>query len=244
MRPSGGHQAIEPQSEEGRQRRLCRLGDLQHDDPAARRHHPRHLRQAPIEIGEVARPKPDGGGIVGPVGVRQRERVGGLEANCDRGRQRLAPGELEHPLGEVAADHLASRRDARGELERQITGPSGDIERSGARPAAQPDRPPSGARRGAARRSSPSSSGRRAERCGRTSPAPEAPPAFPLPGPLPIRRSRSRGRGCRYCSSERKVTRFLNFCGEFCARLRNDGIGAVGLRSVEAIAPGRSFEPM
>src|ERR1700722_9253836 len=47
-----------------------------------------------------------------------------------------------------------------------------------------------------------------------------------------------------YCSSARKLTRLLNFSGEFWARPSNDGIGAVGLRSVEAIAAGRSVAAM
>ena len=34
-------------------------------------------------------------------------------------------------------------------------------------------------------------------------------------------------------------TRFWNFCGLFLARPENEGIGAVGLRRVEAIASGR-----
>ncbi len=39
-----------------------------------------------------------------------------------------------------------------------------------------------------------------------------------------------------YWSIDRKSTRFWNFFGSFLARPENEGIGAVGLRSVEAIA--------
>src|SRR5579875_3307800 len=47
-----------------------------------------------------------------------------------------------------------------------------------------------------------------------------------------------------YWSMPRKLTRSLNFLGLVFARSANDGIGAVGLRSVEAIAFGRRIEPI
>jgi hypothetical protein len=49
--------------------------------------------------------------------------------------------------------------------------------------------------------------------------------------------------GPAYCSSDRKLTRVWNFAGVFCARSLNEGIGGVGLRSVEAIAAGSSLDP-
>src|SRR5579875_3318355 len=42
----------------------------------------------------------------------------------------------------------------------------------------------------------------------------------------------------------RKPTRSLNFLGLVLARFANDGIGAVGLRSVEAIPLGRRIDPI
>src|ERR1700753_4051923 len=47
-----------------------------------------------------------------------------------------------------------------------------------------------------------------------------------------------------YWSIDRKLTRSWNFFGLFLARSANEGIGAVGLRSVEAIACGRRLAPV
>src|SRR5581483_10938099 len=59
--------------------------------------------------------------------------------------------------------------------------------------------------------------------------------------PPPAVRSRT-WRRCRgYWSSDRKPTRALNLFG---GRFLNDGIGAVGFRRVDAIAPGRTTLPM
>src|SRR3989440_1636951 len=41
------------------QRRGLRSGDLEHDDASAGAHHPRHLGQAPVQVGEVARSEGD-----------------------------------------------------------------------------------------------------------------------------------------------------------------------------------------
>ena len=79
----------------------------------------------------------DRGGVEGVVRVGQRQRVGPLEAQVassdravDRGRLRARA--VEHPLGEVAADHLAAGRHAPRELERQIAGAGGDVEHAAA----------------------------------------------------------------------------------------------------------------
>ena len=49
------HHAVEPGPEEPRQRRSLRGRDLEHDDPPAGLRHARHLAQAAVEVGEVAR---------------------------------------------------------------------------------------------------------------------------------------------------------------------------------------------
>src|SRR5581483_813759 len=79
------------------------------------------------------------------------------------------------------------------------------------------------------------SSGRTGRRSGRTWPGPGGPRGSQLaprvrPPAQCLHPPWSRWRG--YWSSERNWTRSLNFCG---GRSLNDGIGGVGLRSVEAI---------
>ena len=124
------HDAIKPNREERGQRRLGRRGDLEHDHAAAGLHHPRHLGQPALEVGEVARPEADGRGVEAVVGVRELERVAPLPRQLRRLRARA----LEHALGEVGADHLAAGRDPPRQLDREVAGAGGDVERAVARP--------------------------------------------------------------------------------------------------------------
>jgi len=108
----------------------------QHDDAPPGAHDARHLLKALREIGEVARAKADRRGIERIVGVRQLERIAPLEARPHAARARrcgLCSRAREHPLGEVAADHLAVRSDSARQLEREVARASGDVEHPVAR---------------------------------------------------------------------------------------------------------------
>ena len=82
------HDPVEPEREERRQRRLRRRRDLEHHDAAARPHDARHLAQARVEVGEVARAEADRGRVERVVRVGQRERVALLPAQARRLRAR------------------------------------------------------------------------------------------------------------------------------------------------------------
>ena len=152
----------------------------------------------------------------------------------------LAACPREHRLGEVAAHHLSAGSDAPRELERQVAGAGGDIEHAAARADAGEVRRPLAPAVVQAGRHHACSAGHRPPRCGRTSPAPAPPRAFPRHG----------CHGCghaSYFSCDRKATTALNFCG---GRFLNEGIGAVGFTSVRAIpwrgqsrADVRQFRP-
>ena len=85
------------------------------------------LAQAALEIVEVAHAEADGHHVEVPVRKGQRERV---PLNPFDG-SRLAPCTLEHPLGEVEADHLPA---ATLGLDREISGATAGIEHPIARP--------------------------------------------------------------------------------------------------------------
>ena len=127
------HEPVEPEREEGRERRSLRLGDLEDHEPPARLQYPRQLAQAAVEVGEVANSEADGYRVEGALVIGQLERVGPLE-DGDRGGPRsaagdaLLAGQVEHPLREVGADHAAGIADAALQLEAQITGAAGDVE--------------------------------------------------------------------------------------------------------------------
>src|SRR3954471_24270151 len=76
-----GHDAVEPERVEERERRPGRLGDLEDDEAAAGLQHPRHLPQAAVEGGEVADAEADGGSVEALAVVGQLERIGPLEAD-------------------------------------------------------------------------------------------------------------------------------------------------------------------
>src|ERR1700761_3248657 len=75
------HDAVEPEREEGRERRPRRLGDLEDDQPPAPLQHPRHLAQTAVEVGEVAGAEGDRDRVEALPVVGQLERVGPLEAD-------------------------------------------------------------------------------------------------------------------------------------------------------------------
>src|SRR6185503_7929689 len=185
-----------------------------------------------VEVGEVARPEPDGRRVEAGVLVGQVEGVAPLEPQPGR----LAPGEREHLLGEVRADDLALRPDAPPELDREVARAGRDVERAAARPdgrqvggAAAPamvqprrhDRVHDVVERRDAVEHRPDL--RLLEGAGR---APHAVgPAEGYWSPL---------------SCPRNATIALNLSGWVCCRLANDGIGAVGFTSVRAIAAAGS----
>ena len=125
------HDAVEPERVEGRERRPRRLGDL--EDRRARPpglQDPGHLAQAAVEVGEVADAEADGDRVEALAVVGKLERVGPLEADAvGAALGRLLAGEVEHRLGEVAADHVAARGDPAGQLQRQVAGAAADVER-------------------------------------------------------------------------------------------------------------------
>ena len=178
------HDAVEPQprrsSDSGGR---VGVGDLEHDDAAARAHDAHHLRQAAAEVVEVARAEADRRGV-----EASRRRRAAPARPPIRSAGARAPGALagrlraravEHRLGEVAADDLAAGADAARELERQVAGAGGDVEHAICRARRARARPRARASGGAGRPSSPCSSGRRRPRCGRTSRAPGPPRSVP-----------------------------------------------------------------
>ena len=105
--------AVEPERVEGREGRPLRPGELEHDEAAAGPQHPRHLAQAAVAVGEVADAEADRDRVEAAGVVGQAERVGPLEADAvGAPAPGLVAGEVEHRLGEVAADHVAAGRDA------------------------------------------------------------------------------------------------------------------------------------
>src|SRR6478736_9562402 len=133
-RPEHRDEAVEPEREEGRQRRPLRMGDLQDHEAPTRAQDAGELAEPTVEVLQVAGPKADRGGVERAVLVRKLERVRPLEAHV-RGAAlgRLARGRLEHALGEVAADDGPLRTDPMAQLERQVPGAAADIERRAAR---------------------------------------------------------------------------------------------------------------
>ena len=86
---------------------FVRRRDLEHHDPAARPHDARHLAQAALEVGEVARAEADRRGVERVVGVRAAPARWPAPS---AGRGAFGARALEHALGEVRADDLAAAR--------------------------------------------------------------------------------------------------------------------------------------
>jgi len=132
--PQQRHQAVEPQREEGRERGPLRLGDLEDHKPPAGLQNPGQLDHSAVEVGEVADAEADGDRVEGAVVVGERERVPVLEAHRRTAALgALAAGELEHPLGEVRADHAALWTHPPGELEGEVAGAAAGVEGAVAR---------------------------------------------------------------------------------------------------------------
>ena len=117
--PERRDDAIEPQLEEGRQRRALRSRDLEHDDAAARPHDAGHLAQPGIEVGEVARAEADGRGV--ELGRREGSASALPDRRTHRGGGGLLARDLEHPLGEVG--RRSPRRRARRARRARTRGP-------------------------------------------------------------------------------------------------------------------------
>ena len=172
-RAQEGDESIEPQRVEDGERGAPRMGDLEDHQPAARLEHPRQLPEAAVQIRQVARPEADCDRVESPIRIRKLEGIRPLETHLAQAPlPGLAAGELEHRLGEVAADHLARAGQlaprARAPGRRSRSRRRGRRHRGRARRGRRPAR----ASGGASRLSSPCSSGRRRPRCGRTSSAP------------------------------------------------------------------------
>ena len=139
-----GHHAVEPEPEEPRQRRLLRRRDLEDDHAAAGPRHAGHLAQPAVEVGEVARAEAHRRGV-------ERRRPGRrARARCPARTRSPAPcaaRQLEHALGEVEPDHLRPRAPA--QLDRQVAGAGGHVERARAGADRAPGRPRAGASGGA-----------------------------------------------------------------------------------------------
>ncbi len=197
-----------------------------------------HLADAGVEVGEVADAEADRDGVERCVGVGQLERVGPLEGDVaqaalaapSRWRARAsARRSRSRPRGPPGPTRARSSS-ARSPVPQQRS--------SAASPAAKLG-PVGGARAPAvveARRSSPSSSGRRRRRCGRTSPAPR--PRTRRPAAGGCRRRRSRGRAL---SDARKSTIASSFSG---GRSPYWGMIPDGLISVRAMPAAGSLAPI
>ena len=145
------------------------LRELEHDQPPPRAQHPRHLLQAPEAIGEVADAEADRGGVEASRVIRKAERIGPLEADRAGASGRgLVPRQVEHRLGEVTADDMATWRNPPGQLAERNRR-SRSRRPAPSRPgAARRGRRPARASDGAGRRSSASSAGHSARQPDRT----------------------------------------------------------------------------
>ena len=193
--PERGHDAVEPEPVEERQRRARGRRDLEHHHAAAGAHDARHLRQPAGEVVEVARAEADGRGV--EASRRRRAapaRRPTRSAGARRSRPRRAPwrargracprrSRCRPPRRPATRAARARSPDRRCRWRRRARGCRG--RRARARPRAR-------ASGGAGRRSSPCSSGHTRPRCGRTSRAPGPPPA--LPAPVAARGERARPR--------------------------------------------------
>ena len=235
--PERGHDPVEPQSIEARQRRPARRRDLEHDDVAARRHDARHLGQAAAQVGEVASAEADGRRGEPAVGVGQplrRRPTRSAAAAPSRARARACP------------------RRSRCRSPRRPGRPGGRARSRGRRCRSRRrarDRPGRTAARSTARARqrwcSPaviavfmrSYTPAMRSNIARTCPASSTPC-----GVGAARRSSLRSRPRRPSGfADRKVTIASNLLA---GRFANDGIGAVGFTSVRAIAAGGRREPM
>ena len=169
------HDPVEPQGEEGRERRALGLGDLEDHQAPSGPQDPGQLADAGVEVGEVAHPEADRDRVEGGVVVGQVERVGPLELH-----RRVAAGAGRPPCrGPARASARRSRspppgRTGRPRAPARARGRRCRSRRRGRRrPRRGPRaRPPAHASGGRARRSSRGSCGRTRRRCGRTSTAP------------------------------------------------------------------------
>ena len=172
--PEQRHHPVEPQREEPRQRRALRRRDLEDHDPPAGAHDARHLGDPALEVGEVARAEADGGG------VEARRRDTGARARWPTPSARAGPcARASASISSEKSEPTTSPSgpDPAGQLDRQVAGAGGDVERPGARARRRRGRPRARASGGPGPRSSPRSSGRSSPRCDRTSRAPGSPPA-------------------------------------------------------------------
>ena len=174
-------------------------------------HDARHLAQALLEVGEVAHAEADRRRVELAVANGSASALAGAHDHSrprpQRPRSRLRARELQHLLGEVGAHDLAAGADPLGELERQVTGPGGDVEHPAAGSQTAPARRRAAATGGAAQRSSPSSAGHTRPRCGRTSPAPGLPRGCLARHPARKVRSRSRDPRARRPTAARRGSR-------------------------------------
>ena len=168
------HDPVEPEREEGRERRAGRVGDLEDHEPPAGLEHPGQLGDAASRSARLRTPKPTvtASKLASLVGQRRARRP----TRTRRGRA---------ALGRLLARQISSIRSEKSQPTTLPVGPdapraarargrrSRSRRRGRCRPArARRDRRRARASGGEARRSSPSSSGRRRPRCGRTCPGP------------------------------------------------------------------------
>ena len=122
-------QAVEPERVEGRERLALGTGDLEDHQPAARAQHPGHLCQPLLEVGEVAGAEADRDRVEARVAVGEIEGIGPAELHRQALLAALLPGQLQHRLGEVAADHPSVRADPPAQRQGEVAGAAADVER-------------------------------------------------------------------------------------------------------------------
>src|SRR6266704_6504223 len=97
----GGQQATKVEEVEGAEQAPTRRGELEHHEPRPGLENPRRLREAGIQVGQVADAEGDHGAVELRSGERQGEGVGG---DGPRGGG-FAPAPHQHRYDEVRADH-------------------------------------------------------------------------------------------------------------------------------------------